>query len=96
MPYSFTTESDQPQDVTVEILDATTKILLGSMRLYGVTEGVIDVAPYILPHVSMMPMETVRQADMRVSPSAIGVVVRLEDVESETRVFFRSQFDLRA
>lgn len=93
LPYSFTTESDQPQDVTVEILDATTRILLGSMRLYGVTEGVIDVAPYILPHVSMMPMETVRQADMRVSPSAIGVVVRLEGVESEPRAFFRSQFD---
>ena len=43
--YSFTTESDQPQDVTAEILDATTRTLLGSMRLYGVTEGVIDVAP---------------------------------------------------
>jgi hypothetical protein len=91
--YSFATESEQQQDVEVEILNTTTGSVLGSMRLYGVTQGVVDIAPYVRPHVSMKFMETTRQADLKLSPSAISVVVRINGVESEARVFFRSQFD---
>ena len=91
--YSFVTESEEPQDVEVEIVNTITGGVMGSMRLYGVTSGVVDIAPYIRPYVSMSIVETTQYASLAVSPSAIGVKVCIDEVESESRVFFRSQFD---
>lgn len=93
LPYSFSTESDEPQDVTVEILNHTTGSLLGTMRLYGVVGGEVDIAPYVRPHVTMEPYETTKPAELMVSPSAISVEVRIGDVVSGARVFFRSEFN---
>ena len=39
LPYCFTTGSSEPSDVVVEIVDATSSELLGTRRLYGVTEA---------------------------------------------------------
>ena len=96
MPYRFATESGEAEDVTVEILDATTASILGTMRLYGVAEAEVDIASYICPHLSLAQVETSRQIELVASPSAIAVVVRVNGVDSERRVFFRSQFDCTA
>lgn len=96
LPYSFTTESQEKQDVTLEIVNSTTGVLLGTMRLYGVTEAEVDIAPYIRQHLSLAPLDTSRQVDLQVSPSAISVMVRVGGVASEARVFFRMGFDYSA
>ena len=93
LPYSFTTEGDEPQDVTVEILNYDTGSVLGTMRLYGVVNGEVDIAPYIRPYVSMRFVETSRLAEFSTSLSAIKAMVRIGGVLSEPRVFFRSEFD---
>ena len=93
LPYCFTTESSEPSDVVVEIVDATSSELLGTMRLYGVIEAEVDIAPYIRPHLSLTPIESERQPELVTSPSAIVVVVRVNGEESERRTFFRSKFD---
>lgn len=93
LPYSFSIESDEPQDVTVEILNYVTGDLLGTMRLYGVVDGEVDIAPYVRPHVSMKLVETTELAKLFVSPSSISVIVRIDGIDSEVRVFFRSEFD---
>ena len=55
LEYSFSTGSSQPQDLMVEILDAETVELIGTMRLYGVTEGRVNIAPYIQNRLSLTP-----------------------------------------
>ena len=45
--YSFSTETSEPQDIKVEVVDARSSELLGEMRLYGVTKGVVNIAPYV-------------------------------------------------
>lgn len=90
LEYSFSTGSSQPQDLTVEILDAETMELLGTMRLYGVTQGRVNIAPYIKNCVSMTPPSSSDVVAVVPSPSAISVVVRVGGVLSEERLFFRS------
>ena len=94
--YGFTTEETEPQDVMVEIIDAMSSSRLGAMRLYGVTDAEVDIASYIRPRLSLMPVNVNRRLELISSPSAIAVIVRINGVESETRVFFRSQFDYSA
>lgn len=93
MPYRFATESAEAEDVMVEILDAPSGELLGAMRLYGVAEAEVDIASYLRPSLSLMPVETTRSIELVSSPSAITVVVRANGVDSEPRTFFRSKFD---
>ena len=94
--YGFTTEETEPQDVMVEIIDAMSSSRLGAMRLYGVTDAEVDIASYIRPHLSLTAANAHRRLELISSPSAIAVIVRINGVESETRVFFRFQFDYSA
>ena len=90
LEYSFSTGSSQPQDLMVEILDAETVELIGTMRLYGVTEGRVNIAPYIQKRLSLTPPSSDDLVAIVPSPSAISVVVRVGGVLSEERIFFRS------
>ena len=94
--YSFAIDGDDAQNILVEILNSRTNELLGKVRLFGVTGGEVDIAPYIRPYVSLKPAETLRQVELLFSPSAIGVVVRVNGTTSEVRHFFRSKVDSSA
>ncbi len=93
LEYCFTTDSAQPVDVLVEIVDATSSEVIGRMRLYDVTTGRVNIAPYITSRVSLVPLRNNGKVSVYPSPSAIAVIVRVNGVESEKRVFFRSKFN---
>ena len=44
--YMFDTQSEKA-DVEVRIINATTNEVIGRKMLYGVSEGQIDIAPYL-------------------------------------------------
>lgn len=93
LEYYFSTDTTQPTDVLVEIVDATLLEVIGCMRLYGVTSGRVNIAPYIASSVSLVPIRGSSKMVLHQSPSAIAVIVRVNGVESERRMFFRSKFD---
>ena len=45
--YAFDTESTTPHDVELKIINRTTGEEIGRKRLYNVTTGEIDIAPYL-------------------------------------------------
>ena len=77
----------------MEVVDARSSELLGEMRLYGVTRGMVNVAPYVARRASLMPPSGGRGLEVVKSPSAMAVVVRINGVSSEERIFFRSAFN---
>lgn len=50
--YTIDTESSEPQDLVVEILDRYGGSVIGTKRLYSVTVAEIDIAPYVRSAVS--------------------------------------------
>lgn len=91
--YSFSTETSEPQDIKVEVVDARSSELLGEMRLYGVTKGVVNIAPYVARRASLLPPTSGEGLVVVQSPSAVAVVVRINGVSSAERIFFRSAFN---
>lgn len=45
--YAFNTESATPHDVELKIINRTTGEEIGRKRLYNVTSGEVDIAPYL-------------------------------------------------
>lgn len=87
--YKFTTESIREQDVEVEIIDELSGDSIGTQRLYGVIEAEIDIGPYVRSIIAnMLPYEK-----LALSPSARKIRVRVGDVESESRMFYRAEVD---
>lgn len=90
--YSFSTETAEPTDVAVEIVEVSTQESLGRMKLYGVTSGMVNIAPYVARRASLTPIEGGSELVVVPSPSAVAVVVKVNDLCSEERLFFRSEF----
>lgn len=89
--YAIETESSNPSDVVVEIVDAISGELMGVRRLYGITEAEIDIAPYVRRAIGVATLST---ATLQLSPSARKVVVRVGDVEAPVRLYYRATIDL--
>ena len=45
--YAFTTEDATPRDVEIKIIDCADNKVIGRKRLYGVSSGEVDIAPYL-------------------------------------------------
>ena len=45
--YAFDTESTTPRDVELKIINRSTGEEIGRKRLYNVTSGEVDIAPYL-------------------------------------------------
>ena len=45
--FGFSTERDTPEDVEIEIIDADNDTVVGVQKLYQVTEGVVNISPYV-------------------------------------------------
>lgn len=91
--YRFSTEEVVPQDVSVSIIDATSGTVYGSLKLYGVVKGEVDIAPYIAKNASLTPVFMSRPFVLVRSPSAKRVIVNINGMTSMERLFFRSQID---
>lgn len=53
--YAFDTESDEPRDVQVAIIECDSDEIVGRQMLCGVTEGSFDIAPYVRPFIDPRP-----------------------------------------
>ncbi len=53
--YAFDTESDEPRDVQVAIIECGSDEVVGRQMLCGVTEGSFDIAPYVRPFIDPQP-----------------------------------------
>lgn len=56
--YAFDTESDEPRDVQVAIIEYDSDEVVGRQMLCGVTKGSFDIAPYVRPFINPRPMLT--------------------------------------
>ena len=92
--YRFSTEEVVPQDVSVSIIDAASGTVYGSLKLYGVVKGEVDIAPYIAKNASLTPIWNSRSLAVSRSTSAKRVVVSINGMTSMERLFFRSKFDV--
>lgn len=54
--YAFDTESDEPRDVQVAIIECGSGEVVGRQMLCGVTEGSFDIAPYVRPFIDPQPI----------------------------------------
>lgn len=91
--YTIDTEGVVEEEVIVEIVDDISGAVIGRKRLYGVSAVEIDIAPYLRSVIDATPSAT---TVLSLSPSARRVSLRIGDVQSESRVFFRRPFDSSA
>ena len=78
------------KQVTVEIYDMLSSEQLGRIMLYNLTSAEIDIAPYIRSRKLSEPLAK-QEAIIAPSPDACRVVLRVNGVESEPRLLFRSE-----
>lgn len=91
-PLIYTFESEQQaQDIEFKIINASTSQIIATRRLYGVTSGEIDIAPYLRRFAQVSLPESVDcsslvdcGAQMRIKVEALGVT-------SPTRYFVASK-----
>lgn len=90
-PLLYNLEFEQRQEqVAVEIYDLLSSEQLGRIMLYNVSTAEIDIAPYVRSQklsVSLARQESV----IAQSQDACRVVLRVNGVESEPRLLFRSE-----
>ena len=94
--YAFTTESSTPRDVEIKIIDCADNQVIGRKRLYGVTEGEVDIAPYLRS--TMQPslptaIETCGEVD---TSTIIRVIVEADGVASAPKRFIAAKIDFDA
>lgn len=89
--YSFATELADVADVELIVHNADTNTELGRLKLYGVSEATVDIAPIIRRAVSMTPPEALA-LKIAESPSVCRVQVECERVLTPARTFFRAEF----
>jgi len=78
--YAFDTESDEPRDVQVSIIEYDSYETVGRQTLYGVTDGSFDIAPYVRPFMNMRP--AVQTAAFITDARCYQFVVEIDGVQS--------------
>lgn len=92
--YAFDTEQTEPQEVELKIINKADGTTLGSKRLYGVTSGEVDIAPYLRSAmVSTLP-ESITECGEVDCHTQIKVAVEAEGVNSAVRNFVAARADL--
>lgn len=78
--YSFDTESDEPRDVQVEIIEYDSYETVGRQMLCGVTTGSFDIAPYVRPFIDRRP--TMERGTALIDAECRQFVVEIDGVSS--------------
>lgn len=92
--YAFDTQSSKAQEVEINIIDKSSGTTIGRKRLYGVTKGEIDIAPYLRSAVVPTLPETIEACGVVECPTQMKVVVQAGGVNSSTRTFIAAKVDL--
>ena len=92
--YAFDTQSSKAQEVEISIIDKSSGTTIGRKRLYGVTKGEIDIAPYLRSAIVPTLPETIEACGVVECPTQMKVVVQAGGVNSSTRTFIAAKVDL--
>ncbi len=90
LPFSFDTESDKPIDVTIDIISGVE--VVAHRKMYGITAGTIDVAPYLRVF-SCTPPAIASRPTIQTSLSGQQVRVIANGVASNVVKLFHSPFN---
>lgn len=90
--YAIDTESSSPQTLNVDILDADSNTSIGACCLKGVTKARVDVAPYVRAATNL-DLPTSAVSSLAISSGAKSIVLVVNGLRSEARLFFRAAFD---
>ena len=92
--YAFDTEHTEPQDVEFRIINKADNTVIGRKRLYGVTEGEVDIAPYLRSVAVTTLPDAITECGVVDTNAQIKVVVEAEGVSSAVRNFIAAKVDL--
>ena len=92
--YVFDTESTAPRNVELRIKNKETGQTIGRKRLYGVTYGEVDIAPYLRSAAQPTLPDFVAENSVVETSAQIKVVVEAEGVSSPSRTFIAAKVDL--
>lgn len=92
--YAFDTEQAEPRDVELKIINKAENSVIGRKRLYGVTEGEVDIAPYLRSVAVTTLPDTITECGVVDTNAQIKVAVEAEGVSSAVRNFVAAKVDL--
>lgn len=90
--YEIDTESSSPKKITIDILDADSNTSIGVCCLKGVTKARVDIAPYVRATTNL-DLPTSAISSLAISSGAKSIVLVVNGLRSEARLFFRAAFD---
>ena len=90
--YGIDTELSEPTDVEISIQSISGNVEYGTMRLYGVTTAMFNIAPYLLNSSNIKPYIS-KIGILNVSRPSLEVKVVANGVESEPRILSRTPFE---
>lgn len=79
--FAIDTQTDDPQDVVVEVVDLSADEVVAKQYLREVKRAQVNIAPYIKPFADYMPMRSAHSA-FEEAPS-VRFTIRTADVEAE-------------
>ena len=94
--YAFTTESTTPRDVDISIIDCADNKVIGRKRLYGVTTGEVDIAPYLRSAARPTLPSSIEECGEVDTLTNIRVIVEADGVASAPRKFIAAKIDRKA
>lgn len=92
--YAFDTESNEARDVELKIINKANNTVIGRKKLYGVTTGEVDIAPYLRSVAVTTLPDTITECGVVETASQIKVIVEAEGVSSAVRNFVAAKVDL--
>ncbi len=92
-PLIYAFDAGTAQDVEFNILNCATYTVIGTKRLYGVTQGEIDIAPYLRQEMALTMPDRVEGCGEVELNQNIQVVVEAAGVTSESRCFIAAKID---
>lgn len=92
--YAFTTESDTPTDVELRIIDKNSNEVIGRKRLYNLTQGEIDIAPYLRAAAAATLPDQIEECGVVDVGGVMRVAVEADDATSTVRTFVAAEVDL--
>lgn len=92
--YAFDTESDEPRDVQVSIIEYDSYETVGRQTLCSVTNGSFDIAPYVRPFMSQRP--TMARGTTLIDAQCYQFVVEIDGVRSRILTVSDNRVDVVA
>ncbi len=89
--YTLHSESEEPQDATVEVYDAATNTLVGTKFLRAITSATFDIAPMLRRRMHITLPEVVTTTRPMSYNASAEIYLKVGELTSEHRIFVAAQ-----